>query len=181
MPLGVSRYLLPVFLPLVIIIVNDVKNFFNAKTFRQVITTGLIITAIWGILCSYTDYTFAGIYKEFSEKIGREYKDRNVWFSGDGLKVYMEKKGYRSLLHEGEKPMEGDIVILTSELWPYRVRDVMERVIVIDRVSYESKFPIRTMNLPSHAGFHDHLSGALLPFSITRGRYEEFIICEVTK
>ena len=180
MPLGVSRYLLPVFLPLVIIIISDIKDFAPDK-FRYIIWAGLGTTILWGFLCSYADYSFAGVYRDFTKKIETKYEGRNIWFCGDALSFYMKKYGNKPVLYEGEKPRLGDIVIVTSELWPYEVPDVMERVSLIDKIRYESKFPIRTMNLQAHAGFHDHSERALLPFSITRSRYEEFFIYKVIK
>jgi hypothetical protein len=180
MPLGVPRYLLPVFLPLTIIVVRDIKDLAQDR-FDYAIWSVLCITILWGFLCSYADYRFAGIYRVFSEKIEAEYKGRNIWFCGDGLSFYMKKYGNKPVLYNGEKPHLGDIVIVTTELWSYQVPDVMERASLIDKIRYQSKFPIRTMNLQAHAGFHDHSEGALLPFSITRSKYEEFFIYKVIK
>ena len=55
----------------------------------------------------------------------------------------------------------------------------MERAQLIERVKYDTNFPFRTMNLGSHAGFYDHLKGALLPVSITRGGLEKFYIYKI--
>jgi 4-amino-4-deoxy-L-arabinose transferase-like glycosyltransferase len=181
MPMGVSRYLIPVFLPVVIVILNDIRNFFTLEKFKKVVIIGLGVTALWGYLCSIADYTFAGLYREFTEEISNKYKEQNIWYCGDGFSFYMKAKGNKPVLFEGEKPKINDIVVITSELWSYKVPDVMKRAVLIKKISYNSIYPIRTMNMPSHAGFHDNLSGALLPFSITRSRYEEFSIYKIVK
>ena len=181
MPLGVSRYLFPVFLPLVIIILNDIRNFFTLEKFKKAIIIGLGVTALWGYLCSIADYTFAGLYREFTEEISNKYIEQNIWYCGDGFSFYMKAKGNKPVLFEGKKPEINDIVVISSELWSYKVPDVMKRAVLIKKISYNSIYPIRTMNIPSHAGFHDNLSGALLPFSITRSRYEEFSIYKIVK
>ena len=179
MPLGIARYLLPCFLPLVIVLINDLKTFFKSKKFIRIVTVGLIITALWGFLCSFADYKMAGTYRDFSKEFKSKYNDDIAWFSSDGLQWYMKKQGYESLLYGDTRPKKGDFVVTSSELWPYYVPEVMERTVFVDKVSYKSVFPIRTMNQGANAGFYDSFQ-SLLPFSITRGAYEEFTIYEVT-
>ncbi len=95
---------------------------------------------------------------------------------------YMGEKEFKPLILAMKiTRLLGDIIVLTSELWPYSVPAVMERAQFIENITYNSIFPIRTMNLPSHAGFYDQSENALLPFSITRSRYEEFSVYRIIK
>ncbi len=181
MPLGIARYLLPIFFPLVIIVLNDWRTFPIYKKYKFAFSFVFLSTILWSFLCSIADYTFAGVYKDFSERIAAKYENSDVWYCGDALNWYMGEKGYKPLIWGENKPAIGDIIVLTSELWPYSVPEVMERTQLIDRVIYNSVLPIRTMNLSAHAGFYDHSDNALLPFSITRARYEEFSVYKIVK
>jgi len=181
MPLGIARYLLPIFLPLVIVVLNDLRNIRIYERYRFVFPIILASTLLWSILCSIADYTFAGVYRDFSERVATKYKNNKLWYCGDALNWYMGEKGFKPLIWGENEPAVGDIIVLTSELWPYSVPEVMERTQFIESVTYNSNYPIRTMNLPAHAGFYDQSENALLPFSITKSRYEEFSIYKVVK
>lgn len=180
MPLGVARYLLPGFLPLVIVFINDLRDFIDSKKFKLITFAGISLTLCWSILCSIADYQFAESYRNVSQKINDKYKNQNVWFCSDGLKWYMEKKGFKPLLYGDTRTEKGDIIVLSSESWSYKVPEIMEKTILIDKISYNSNYPVRTFNLASHAGFHDH-NDALLPFSITRSGYEKFSVYRIIK
>lgn len=179
MPLGVARYLLPAFLPLIIIFVEDVLAIFQGKNFNYIITIGLFLTISWSFLCSIADYKLSGTYRDFSEGLGGKLKNKNIWFCTDGLKWYMEKEGFKALLFNDKRPKKGDFVIISTEMWPYKVPEIMRRAQLIERVKYDTNFPFRTMNLGSHAGFYDHLKGALLPVSVTRGGLEQFYVYKI--
>lgn len=178
MPMGITRYLLPCFLPAVIVIINDLKTSLQSNRFKRAISVGLIVTALWSISCSFAEYKFADTYRNFSEEFKSKFPDNNVWFCSDGLHWYMKKQGYKSLIYGGIRPKKGDFVVISSEQWPYYVPEVMNRTVLINKVSYKSVFPIRTMNEGANAGFYDNGEG-LLPFSITRGGYEEFSVYKV--
>jgi 4-amino-4-deoxy-L-arabinose transferase-like glycosyltransferase len=180
MPLGISRYLLPAFLPLIIIVVNDIKNLFELN-FKIIAAGGIAATMVWGILCSTADYNSAGIYRQFAQEMKLKYGYKTVWFSGDsGFKWYMEKEGFNYLLQNDDRPKSGDIVIIPQQSWPININFLLKELKVINKIDYPSQLPVKTMNLASHAGFYAELN-ALLPFSITRSPYEIFSIYEVMK
>jgi hypothetical protein len=180
MPLGIARYLLTGFLPLIIIVVNDIKTLFSSARFKTIIYTGIVSTAVWGMLCSLADYKTAETYRTITEEVKSKYKDEKIWFCSDGLKWYMERENYKALIYGDRRPAKGDLVLSSTELWSFYVDEVMERTELIEKVSYDYLLPIRTMNQASNAGFHDNYHG-LLPFSITRGVLERFSVYKVVK
>ena len=178
MPLGVSRYLLPCFLPVVIVIINDLKTLYFSK-FKIIVYAGLVLTLIWSSLCSVADYKFAGVYRQFAKEFNSKYSDKTVWFTGEGgFKWYMEKERAKYLLKNNKKVQLGDIIVIPEQLWPISLSSLMKKSVHLDNVVYSSALPIRTLNLASHAGFYTE-AHALLPFSITHCPYEIFSIYEV--
>jgi|GEM_PF-6153333 len=180
MPIGVARYLLPSFLPLIILFIKDAEKIFKHEKLKPALTFSIIITAVWGLLCSISDYHLADIYRNITKEIKSTYSDRNIWFSSDSFQWYMKQEGYKPVLYNDNSPAIGDIIVMSTELWPYYVPDVMERAKEINRIEFNSAYPIRTMNQASNAGFHDHLQG-VLPFTITKSKFEIIYIYEIVK
>lgn len=180
MPLGIARYLLPGVLPFIIMIVIDIKSFFP-ETYKKVLITGISLTLVIGLILSSADYQYANVYKKFADDIKVKFPDKNIWFSGEsGFRLYMQNKGFNYLLINDERPGLGDIIVVPTEIWPVKLAVIHDRSILVEKITYGSGFPFRILNQEARAGFYMHI-GALLPYSISRSRFEEFSIYSVVK
>lgn len=180
MPLGIARYLLPGFLPLIIMIVADIRLFFPL-TFKKLAVAGILLTLLIGSLLSIADYQYANVYKRFADDIKNKFPDKTIWFSGEsGFRLYMQNKGFKYLLINDERPRPGDILVVPTEIWPVKLAVIKDRSELVERLPYSSDFPFRILNQEARAGFYMHV-GALLPYSISRSRFEEFSIYLVNK
>jgi hypothetical protein len=92
----------------------------------------------------------------------------------------MQNKAFKYLLINDERPRQGDIIVIPTEIWPVKLAVIKDRCILLEKIAYNSEFPFRILNQEARAGFYMHI-GALLPYSISRSRFEEFSIYLVNK
>lgn len=180
MPLGIARYLLPGILPLLIMIMADIRSFFPS-TYKKVAVASIVITLLTGSILSIADFQYANVYKVFADNIKDKFPEKTIWFSGEsGFRLYMQNKGFKYLLINDERPQPDDIIIIPTEIWPVKLSVIKDRALLLERIAYTSEFPFRILNQEARAGFYMHI-GALLPYSISRSRFEEFSVYLVNK
>lgn len=179
LPLGIPRYLLPGYLPVIIVFTIDALELFNNTMFKYLLLAGFVITITWGTLLSIADYQLAGVYRQFAVHMKSKYSGEKVWFSGDsGFKWYMEKEGFHYLFVNDKRPATGDLIVIPREPWPENMSNLIERSKLIDDDKYYTSLPFRTLNEKSHAGFYTQRSG-LLTFSISSDALEKFLIYRI--
>ncbi len=180
MPLGISRYLLPCFLPFILLILTGIETI-HQKTFIHWTIAGIILTFIAGISIAAADYEYAGVYRKFSKKIKSAYNGKTIWFTGEwGFRWYMEKDNYNYLLIGDTRPAKGDIIITPSIPCPIPLNNYPYKLKLIDKIYYKGFLPVRTVNSGAHAGFYSDRKGQLLlPYSISIKKLEEFKIYRV--
>lgn len=179
LPLGIPRYLLPCLLPIIIIVVKDLRESFEGVKFRTAAYAGIILTLVWGILLSIADYQFSDVYKRFASDLKSKYKNEQIWFAGDaGFKLYMEEKGFHYLFVNDERPAKGNLFVIPRESWPEDMSLLIKRSKLIDQMKYSTNYPLKIQNTTAHAGFYAEIKG-LLPFSISSAPLEDFRIYKV--
>ena len=142
----------------------------------------LLFTVSLGVIVAYADYDYAGSYRDFAINYPPQYQTENntIWFlGGHGFQYYMEQQGYRILLKEDNSPKKGDFIIKAQIPSPRTMtNELIERITLIEIVSYIGKIPIRIQNPEAHAGFYTY-GGGFLPYSISNVPLENFEIYAV--
>ena len=178
---GTVRYntlFLPPFLISYFILLKKYKEQFKLNIFKLSVFI-LVLTAFVGFLVAYADYDYADSYRDFVMKNSQKYKNtkNNLWFTGShGFQYYMQKEGHKFLLHNDNSPKKGDFIIKARLPTPRRIGDdLVQRIELVETITYDGKIPIRTQNPEAHAGFYTY-AGGLLPFSISNSKLEHFDI-----
>jgi 4-amino-4-deoxy-L-arabinose transferase-like glycosyltransferase len=182
LPFGSARYMLPLILPIVIVLINQAEKVFNknVRYFQIFCTSAIIFTLLTGFSLAYGDYVYADSYRSFVKSLHGKIDNNRVWFIGEwGFRYYMEKEGYSYLLSSNNSPKEGDIIVKPQIAGLHDMdTELRFRAELIDSAEYESKFPIRLMNHEAKAGFYSHGFG-FLPFSFSTAKLEHFDIFKV--
>lgn len=180
-PWVAARHMLPVFPPLIMILVNGLGQD-QTKIKRIVIACAVSLSVLFGLGSAFSDYRFAETYRE----IARDIKDlpsvNNVWYIGKwGMQYYMEKAGARYLLESSNEPKEGDFVVIPEmpRFWMPSPELQMRLGLSAEKKAVSS-FPLRLFNRRSNAGFYSNAWG-LLPFSISREPDEVFLVLRVIR
>ena len=88
----------------------------------------------------------------------------------------MIENGYRILLKQDNSPKKGDIVIKARLPSPRSItNELMQRMTLIETITYDGRIPIRTQNPKAHAGFYTY-GGGMLPYSFSNSKLEHFDI-----
>lgn len=182
LPFGSSRYMLPLLIPVVVILINQTEKVFNRniKYFRIFSASVMVATLLVGLTLAYGDYVYAQGYRSFARSLKGEINNKRVWFIGEwGFRYYMENEGYSYLLSNNNSPKEGDIIVKPRIAGLHEMAsELRSRVELIESVEYKSKVPIRLLNYEAKAGFYANGFG-LLPFSISAAKLEIFDIFKV--
>lgn len=157
-PFGASRYLMPIMVFVLLLILRDLE------TFRPRLAAVTLFFSLLVSLCAAgADYRYAGFYKKFAARAGELLPSgKNIRYVGEwGLRYYMEKAGYKHMilsdpLTPGDFIIEPKIVSrLEVRLLPTPVH-LKKELAILDR-------GLKVLNYSAHAGFWGHHWG-LLPF-----------------
>lgn len=184
MPYSSVRYLLPLFPPLVLLLVRLMEERFTSKAMqvRNLLVAAVITTTCLGFLVSAADLEFAESNRSLAMNEARAMGEElaatgnQLWFVGEfSLRYYMEQEGFQELPLD-TVPATGDI-ILQSPLGNWRPfsEDVDHRVEEEDKIHYGGDIPVKVTSYNANAGFYGSLWG-VLPFSISTGDVEEYLV-----
>jgi hypothetical protein len=181
---GSVRYCLLSLPPVVLLWCRAMEEGEGRIRLRGVLIWGAVaLTALFGVLVSYADYSFAATYREAAQGIVREYAKpgRTIWVAGEwGFRYYMNRAGGRTLLRHDTSPKEGDLIVKPYVAMPWVTLYDNERLVKL----VEQRFPsrdsaIRVLDFLSHAGFYSTGWG-ILPVSLaSESRWEWFNVYEV--
>jgi len=166
--------------PIIYLFVKESCSILNKKTLKKFLIITIILTFSLSIIISYADYKFANVYRDLSEKIPEMYENEknDIWFVGHwGMQYYMPKAGYQDLLSNKTSLRKGDMIIRPLTPSPQPINKSIN-ISLVNTIKYNSSFPIRTMNLESHAGFYSTAWG-FLPYSVSSSPLEKIEIYEV--
>jgi len=186
LPYSSVRYLLPLFPPFILLFVRLVEDrFASTKAVANVLSAGVIGTAVLGLLVAGADYELAVAQRDFAENDGAalkaeaEAQGHQAWFVGEfGFRYYMEQQGLQELPKD-IVVSEGDLVIQSPLADPRLFSEEMkDRVDLIQTIGRPAMLPIRVTSFEARAGFYGHFWG-LLPFSLSTSNIEEFLVYRV--
>ncbi|MHB9111777.1 MAG: glycosyltransferase family 39 protein [Thermoleophilia bacterium] len=185
LPYASTRYLLPLFPPVVLLFVSYARNVFTDRTrWSRFAIAAVACTAIMGTAVSIADYQLSGVYRDFAGEYPGKLTagDHQIWFAGEfGLRYYLEAEGGRYLTKQDDSPAPGDHVILSHGLIAYFISDELKnRLQLVESIEYPAGagWPIRIQDRNSQAGFYDQFHGNL-PFSISSEPVETIDIYRV--
>ncbi len=166
-----TRYILLAVPPLLLML-------FRESSQRRLIFT-LIPTASLSVALAYSDFAFVNSYRNWVEQNVPQLQRQGfqLWSASEsGLRFYLERKGAPSLASKDTEPKPADLIVRHAL---YRYGLAMEPVLsVLRKFTLTSRFPIRTYNAPSSAGFHDSSIG-LVPFVISRAPFDTIEVAQV--
>lgn len=183
---GSARYVLLALPPAILIITARLEARFPRGNLPvKVIMVILALSAFYSVPISWTDYSFAGTYRNAARKLCAEYqeKGRTVWFTGEwGFRYYMTDYGAQILARNEPLAEKGDIIIKPFIASPWvTLYDGDEYTSLLEQIPARIKSPLRILDFSSEAGFYSTGWG-LLPFSWTSGEHWEwFNVFEVTQ
>ncbi|MEK6537104.1 MAG: hypothetical protein AABZ63_06435, partial [Actinomycetota bacterium] len=183
LPYASTRYLLPLFPPVVLMIVNYARGIFTDKTpWTRFAVAAVAFTAATGLAVSIADYQLAGTYRAFASDQSQALQadGRQLWFAGEfGLRYYLEQDGGRYLTKQDNSPATGDRVVLSHGLIAYFISDDLKSRLQLERsVDYPSAWPVRIEDPGGQAGFYDQFHGNL-PWSLSTRPIETIDIYRV--
>jgi hypothetical protein len=181
---GAARYLLPMLVPIVLVIVNGAEWDFSNRRNRVIISCAVSLSVLFGAASAYSDYRYADTYRDFAGEI-KTFRSKkggsfDIWYIGVwGTPYYMRKANSKPLTYYSDDPRKGDfIVVPVVQMFWKPSKPLRRRMQQYAEIRYESKFPLRLFNRLSHAGFYCQDFG-LLPFSVSQEPNEIFLIFEV--
>ncbi|MBI2541604.1 glycosyltransferase family 39 protein [Candidatus Woesearchaeota archaeon] len=176
---GTARYLviiLPPFILLFLMMAEEYAGKFKAKTghIAYMFAAVIVLNIIVSMAASIADYQYAAVYRDFAQNVPLRYAESNIIFTGhEGFKYYMEREGYTFYDPYRRKLQQGDILIVPKIPVPRSLENEKNNLVLLDRIEYNSHFPLRTNNPWAHAGFYSYVNG-LLPFSFSNKPLEIF-------
>jgi hypothetical protein len=156
---------------------------FRQTSERRLISM-VIPTAFLSVMLAYADFTFVNSNRNWVENTVAPLQKQGfrVWGGAEsGLRFYLEQRGIVSLTKEDTKPAPADLIVRHAVGTPfhYSLSERTEVVLVVLKTfTLESRFPLRTFNAVSRAGFHDSRLG-LAPFTLSRAPFDRIEIAEV--
>jgi hypothetical protein len=181
---GAARYLLPMLVPTVLVIINGTEWDFSNSRNRIIISCAVSLSVLFGAASAYSDYRYANTYSNFAEEIKAFRSNKggssDIWYIGLwSTPYYMGNAGSKPLPYYSNDPGKGDfIVVPLMQMFWKPSKELRRRMQQYTEIRYESKFPLRLFNKLSHAGFYGQDYG-LLPFSFSWESNEIFLIFEV--
>lgn len=170
-----ARFVLILVPPLIFLLIRIAEK--KALT-QKVSLAGIVLTLMLGLLVSYGDYRYANCYRDFALKKVVSFKEegRKVWFRGHwGFQYYMEREGFEYLAID-RMPARGDLIIMPSIVDHEPLsKEIDKGIRLIDTITYQTSFPIRTMHQRNKAGFYSHGYG-FLSYAFSKDYLEEFKI-----
>jgi hypothetical protein len=178
LPFGTGRYMLPALFPLILILVADPDRDFNRG--RKTFSTIVVITFVFGLILSWTDFELALTYKVFPKTIRETYPNVKIWFIGEwGFRYYMKEQGGLYLLSDDISPGPGDLIVKPQMAGLHHMAaSVFKQCLVYDPFVLFTPNPLKILNLTAKAGFYSSGFG-LLPFSASGTPLESFDICRI--
>jgi hypothetical protein len=178
LPFGTGRYMLPTLLPMILILVADPERDLNIG--RKFLSTIVVITFVFGLILSWTDFELALTYKVFPQSIRQNYPKEKIWFIGEwGFRYYMKEQGGIYLLSDDTRPASRDVIVKPQMAGLHQMAEsISNQCLITEPFVVFSPNPLRILNLGSKAGFYSSGFG-LLPYSISKAPIESFDICRI--
>ncbi len=181
LPFAAARHILPVFPPLVMLLVNGIA-WEKSRGAQIVVTSALFCSMLFGAASAFSDYTYAGTYREIADDVKSIRTGNQVWYIGKwGMEYYMDKAGGRYLLGSSNEPRQGDLIVIPEmpRFWDPSL-PLQERLDLYAEKICVSPLPLRLFNGRSAAGFYSSGWG-LLPFAFSSQPDEVFGIYRVVR
>ncbi len=179
LPFVAARHILPIFPPLVMLLVNGIA-WEKSRVAQVVVTFALFCSALFGAASAFSDYEYAGTYREIANDVGNIRSGSQVWYIGKwGMEYYMNKAGGRYLMESSNEPRKGDIIVIPEmpRFWNPSLLLQSRLALYAEKICV-SPLPLRLFNGRSNAGFYSSGWG-LLPFAFSSEPDEVFGIYRV--
>lgn len=169
-----ARYLIITLPPAVILFASMIEQWKKRN---------IAIMCAFSLACSISlaisDYQWAKSYVSIAEYVQKKNYSTCVFWGHFGFQYYMEKAGIKSI-DEKDLPKYRGVVVYSKLSTPWKLDNNIRlpRVRILEMKNYESRLPVRLMNLHCAAGFYSSFWG-IFPYSISTAPLEEFAIFEI--
>ena len=178
MPFESARYLLPAFVPLVIVLIRKIEEAGAVVDYKQPVVAAICLNSILCVGLLYSDYKHADIYRDLASKIKiGKLNNKKVYFDGNwGFWYYMERQGAIRAYNYGNTIADGNLFVRPIYSSPKPLeRDFDSHLNLLKSKTYNESFPLRLLSKPSQAGFYSQVWG-FLPYSFSREPLDTFSI-----
>jgi hypothetical protein len=183
---GSARYTLLALPPVILAWLRRLEGRIGEPYFlRNLVWTGVVLTAAWALPPAVADYRFAETYRRAAAELAAEYSapDHTLWFAGEwGFRYYLERHGARLITRTEPGARPGDIIVKPFIASPWvTVFDGEPHTSLVEQRHVDEPFPVRILDFSSRAGFYSTGWG-LLPFSLDSGEpWEWFNVFRVER
>jgi Dolichyl-phosphate-mannose-protein mannosyltransferase len=176
LPFGTGRYMLPALFPMILILIADLDRVLSKG--RKLISAVIVITFVFGLMLSWTDFELALGYKVFPDSFRKNYPKDKLWFIGEwGFRYYMKQQGGVYLLSDDTAPASGGIIVKPQMAGMHQMAEsISQDCLVSEPFEILSPNPFRVLNFTAKAGFYSSGYG-LLPFGLSQAPIESFDVC----
>jgi hypothetical protein len=181
LPFGTARYMLPVLPPLWLLWVRRAESAFgNGRMRRLVLALAVGQGCLLGGLMALADAEFAGRYREVAGSLRANHPGKTLWFVGEwGFRYYMGTAGGRYLRSDDDSPRPGDLIVRPSIAGMHEMSAAVRgRVVRLQEIALQSRWPIRLMSFDAKAGYYSHHWG-YLPWAPSHADLERIEVFEV--
>ena len=182
---GAVRYTLLALPPTLLLWCGAVEQAFIAAPgrARPALWLGVVLTGLYTAPIAYTDYQFAGLYRDYATQLVNRYAKpgRTIWFTAEwGCRYYLEKAGAKPLPRHSNQPREDDIILKPYLASPWvTLLDGDDYSELVEQLPAEIASPLRILDFSAQAGFYSTGWG-ILPFGWSTGeRWEWFNVFRV--
>jgi 4-amino-4-deoxy-L-arabinose transferase-like glycosyltransferase len=182
LPFGSSRYLLPIFPPLLMVLLGEVS--LESRRARVWAIGAVVLSLALGLAAARADFAYAACYRTMAQEVQQfraaSSQPVTVWYVGEwGMRHYLDRAGARYLLAASTEPKAGDYVIIPEmpRFWS-PAPQLQSRLEFFASRQFEPPLPLHLFNRRSNAGFYCHYWG-LLPYSFASEPFEVFTIYRV--
>lgn len=183
---GSARYTLLALPPVILAWVRRLEERVGEPYFlRNLVWTGVVLTAVWSLPPALADYRFADTYRRAAAELTAQYSapDRTLWFTAEwGFRYYLERRGARIITRSATDARPGDIIVKPYIASPWvTVYDGDPHTSLVEQRHVEEPFPVRILDFSSRAGFYSTGWG-ILPFGLDSGKpWEWFNVFRVER
>ncbi|MHB0915634.1 MAG: glycosyltransferase family 39 protein [Thermoleophilia bacterium] len=167
LPYSSSRFILPLLAPVVIYATKEMDKLWGASRKRMKAGTAVVaaLTLALSLGIAIGEHYRANIHPVEAEWALENYPpDGHVWFLGGlGFQYYMEQKGYKMAMVDGEGIQSGDYIIESRNNRWYFNKSFKSRLELVEEVVYPRRWPLVTEYLENRTSWLGRI-GMVIPY-----------------
>jgi hypothetical protein len=182
LPYPSTRYIIPLIPPLAIYAAREIEKLWGWNKRHVQAATALVagLTLALSLGLAVAENERANIHPVEADWAVAHYPpDGHVWFLGGlGFQYYMEQKGYRMAMIDGDGIQKGDYIVESRNNRWYFDRDFRFRLEFVDQKDFPRSWPVVTEYLENETSWLGRI-GLVMPYGIEGGELDRLYIYRV--